>query len=237
MPIIVDDLIVAFGSLWASTVAPGGSLHPQVVRIDPATNQIVAKFDGIGTYLAAGEGAIWTLTATHSETTLHRIDPVTNEATTWVTVIGNPLGVAAGEGAVWLSVYGTHHGTGIVRVDPVARSVIDRIHVVFGPSMVVGEGHVWASGLPAGASDDLIRGVAARFRVFDVGEGGVWFIGGPHEPRGVCRLNSETVEVDSCVEVASYADTGLNWPAALDRQNDTIWVANYQDTVTRIDLS
>jgi hypothetical protein len=235
MPLVVEDLIVAFGSLWASTVAPGGGLHPRVVRIDPATNQIVARFDGMGTYLAAGEGAVWALSTADLRTRLHRIDPATNEAALWGTVLGHPLGLAVGAGSAWLVVQGTHTGTQIVGVDPANRSVIHEIHAAFVGSLVAGDGHLWAPGSKRGEFG-TVQWINPRFRAFDFGAGGVWFIGGPHKPRGVCRLNAESLEVDSCVEVSGYADTGLNWPAALDPETDTIWVANYQDTVTRIEL-
>jgi len=236
---------VAFGSVWASTNASTGGTS--VVRIDPATGEVVATFEGMGGQwsLAAGEGAVWVLTAAEGESVLSRIDPATNEAAHWVTVIGETRGVAAGEGAVWLALEGTHQGTGVVRVDPVTRSVADPVEASF-TSLAVGQGYVWVQLI----SGDRVRRIdpitdapvepsipfADAFRSFDAGEGGVWFIGGPGGTQGICRLNADTLEVDSCVQVSSYADTALSWPAALDAENDTIWVANYRNTVTRIDL-
>ena len=249
LPIEVNDVVVAFGSVWASTVPPSGGTT--VVRIDPSTDEVIASFEGVGGLwsLAAGEGAVWVLTAAEGESVLTRIDPGTNEATHWVTVVGEPRGLAAGDGAVWLLLTGTREGTELVRVDPQTSSPLDRIVGLF-DTVAVGDGSVWVSTTAEGGSGEDIRRInpttgaflepsivlSTAFRSFGVGEGGVWFIGGPAEPQGVCRLNTETIKVDSCVEVSGYADTGLNWPAALDAQTDTIWVANYQDSVTRIDL-
>jgi streptogramin lyase len=124
--------------------------------------------------------------------------------------------------------------------------VVDRIQGDF-YSLAVGEGYVWIAKMDPQGSTVVVRidpqtdapiepsiQWGSAFRPFDAGEGGIWIIEGP--PGGICRLNTETLRDDSCADPGGYADTGLNWPAALDTTTGTIWVANYQNTVTRIDL-
>ena len=47
----------------------------------------------------------------------------------------------------------------------------------------------------------------------------------------IYRLNAATLEVD-----ASVGPEGTWIDAALDQAADVLWVSNYQDTVTRINL-
>jgi DNA-binding beta-propeller fold protein YncE len=55
--------------------------------------------------------------------------------------------------------------------------------------------------------------------------------GGP----AVSRLNTDTIEVDHSVAVDAVAqDSTVH--AALDTDTGTIWLANYEETITRIDL-
>jgi DNA-binding beta-propeller fold protein YncE len=71
------------------------------------------------------------------------------------------------------------------------------------------------------------------FYPFAFGEGGVWFVdkAGP----AVSRLNTQTLEIDHSVAVDALAqDSTVH--AAFDMDTGTIWVANYEDTITRIDL-
>jgi DNA-binding beta-propeller fold protein YncE len=70
------------------------------------------------------------------------------------------------------------------------------------------------------------------FYPFAFWEGGVWFVG---KEAAVSRLNTVTLEVDASVTVGAVAqDSTLH--AALDASTETIWVANYEGTVTRVDL-
>ncbi len=244
IPLEVDDLVVAFGSVWASGLGPSGG--PRVSRIDPATDRVVATIDGVGGYLAAGEGFVWALTPAEGEGVLSRIDPSNNEAVPLMDVGGPPVGLAAGEGAVWLSDTNPQTGVALVKVDPLTGSVVDRIEGDI-YSLAVGEGYVWIAKLDPQGSTLVVRidpwsdaptepsiQWGSSFRPFDAGEGGIWIIEGP--PGGICRLNADTLRDDSCVDPGDYADTGLNWSAALDTTNDTIWIANYRDTVTRVDI-
>jgi DNA-binding beta-propeller fold protein YncE len=70
------------------------------------------------------------------------------------------------------------------------------------------------------------------FSPFAFWEGGIWFVG---EEATVSRLNAVTLEVDASIRVAAVAqDSTVH--AALDAATGTIWVANYENTITRVDL-
>lgn len=127
--------VFEFGSVWITSTgtadAPGW-----VQRIDPTTNRVVAAIPvgRVPRFLAAGEGAVWTLNWGDGSVT--RVDPTTNEA-----VATFPLGmeggggdIATGAGFVWvrgtkvllaaidpatnavLTIYGPPAGSGAVRV-------------------------------------------------------------------------------------------------------------------------
>jgi streptogramin lyase len=121
--------------------------------------------------------------------------------------------------------------------------------------VITGDGYVWVHGwlsaidpaIGTGAEDRLVvLRIDPRtdeavgdptsmewFYPFAFGEGGVWFVdkAGP----AVSRLNTQTLEIDHSVAVDAVAqDSTVH--AAFDMGTGTIWVANYEDTITRIDL-
>jgi DNA-binding beta-propeller fold protein YncE len=71
-----------------------------------------------------------------------------------------------------------------------------------------------------------------RFHPFAFRGGGVWFVGdGP----AISRLDAQSLQVDHSIAIDSVAqDSTVH--VALDADLGTIWVANYEDTITRIDL-
>ena len=75
------------------------------------------------TGIAIGEdGDIWVIN--QGDSTVNRIDPETGEVTPAKSTLGIPTGVAAGEGAVWITNgFGSQSGTQVVMVDPTDDSV------------------------------------------------------------------------------------------------------------------
>ena len=106
---------------------------------------------GIPTAVAVGEGAVWVVARpgfrccppkTVGTGTLSRIDPATNSVEATLPIGGNPVGVAVGEGSVWIADPGTRS---VVRVDPKTREIA-RIPVGAQPrGIAVGDGSVWVS--------------------------------------------------------------------------------------------
>jgi YVTN family beta-propeller protein len=106
-----DVIITGFGSVW---VASSGA--NTVSRIDPTTNTVVATIP-VGEspkFMAAGEGAVWV--QNRKDGSVSRIDPSTNREVARIAAgAPTPAGdIAAGGGAVWLSV----DGKPVTRGDP-----------------------------------------------------------------------------------------------------------------------
>jgi streptogramin lyase len=121
---IGDDLAAGFGSLWAGAAGQPG---PTILRIDPPDGSIRAAVElGLGTIqsVAVGEGAIWIglsvpAPADSARGRVVRIDPQTTAITGGMTLPTPALGLAAGEGAVWVV-----DGRGsLYRIDPQAFDV------------------------------------------------------------------------------------------------------------------
>jgi hypothetical protein len=189
----------------------------EVIRIDPTTNEVVARIPVAGRIrdVVVGEGGVWVVDSTSTlrrGSALIHIDPETNGVVATIPDLAS-LNVAAGVGLVWtqgwLSTIDPSVGTGsgdhpiVLRIDPATDQFVgDPIPMAF-------------------------------FHPFAVWQGGIWFVG---EDGAVARLDGTTLEVDDSVDVAPVAqDSTVH--AALDISTGTIWVANYQEAITRIDLS
>lgn len=186
-----------------------------------------------------------------------RIDPSTNEIVARIPVEGRIRDIVVGEGGVWVhdSTSTLREGPSLIHMDPVSERVVGRIPGLAVGDVAAGPGVVWFQGwlssidpsVGTGAGDRLLAlridpatdqlvGAPIRldwFRPFAVEEGGVWFVDqGP----SISLLNTRTFEVDHSVPVEPVAtDSAIH--AAFDPSARTIWVANYEDTITRIDLS
>jgi len=106
-----DVAVAGFGSVWVSS-----SAENVVTRIDPATNRAIATIS-VGRspkFMAAGEGAVWV--QNRYDGSVSRIDPATNREVArilaWAPTSAGDI--AAGGGAVWLSV----NGMPVTRIDP-----------------------------------------------------------------------------------------------------------------------
>jgi hypothetical protein len=196
---------------WNSTAG-------EVVRIDPRTNEIVARIDARGRpgELAVGAGSVWVLSDRTAEAeggvSLHRIDPRSNE------IAATPL---RGELA---EVGGT----------------------VMPPAMAVGDDAAWIRSYegktPLAIRVDVRTNEVARerFRYFSpvaVTEDGVWVIGAD-----LSRLNPSTLEVEQSINLGP-APGGLTWgDATFDPTAGTFWLAalsvryEAQSSAIRVDL-
>jgi TolB protein len=111
------DLAVGFGSVWATRGCEGGT---EVVRIDPGSNEVVARVPLEQAYcVEVGEGAVW---ATASGAGLVvRIYAASNEVVETIAVDAGsgPGGIgclAVGAGGVWVTRGGDRDS--LVRIDP-----------------------------------------------------------------------------------------------------------------------
>lgn len=132
------NVVAGAGSVWVPSDAEG-----IISRIDPASNETIAKIEVVPDtfFLAFGEGALWAVAS--GESLLQRIDPATNTVTGSVKLGAQPGFLAAGEGAVWVQEQGD--GT-VAKVDPKELTILGRTKV--GESLLYGDidtggGKVW----------------------------------------------------------------------------------------------
>lgn len=154
----VTSLAVSEDAVWVSAAS-------DLVRIDPATNEVVARLRsqrGFGD-VAFGEGALWVIAGANKEGEVWRIDPETTEVLKRVP-LANPSfwnEIAAGEGAVWVTSSPNVHSDGaslvrLHRIDPSTGNVTTEIPLGDGPSGLAAEGG------------------ASSYSALALGEGSVW---------------------------------------------------------------
>lgn len=187
------EIVAADEGVW---VVVGSS---RVVRIDPATNRVVATvpIQGDPYELAAGYGAVWvTGKRDQGADVLQRIDPDTNRVVATIPLAGSYAGpVAAGEGAVWLVLIDRESRSGsLARVDPETNEVVLTIPLDDGRAryafdeLTFGQGAVWVLALEGlDGPGDVIRvdpetnRVAATIHAealnTGIGPGGLWITG------------------------------------------------------------
>jgi dipeptidyl aminopeptidase/acylaminoacyl peptidase len=244
----VGDVAFGAGAVWVSS-------SDEVLRIDPVTGDVVAAA-GTGAQplsgITYGFDSIWVAASSARDgpsDQVLRIDPISNEVVARIPVEGGEArDVVVGEGSVW--VYGhsrlsgdTWEASSLWRIDPATNEVVATVLDQNGflgagsflpDNVAAGQGWIWAADdRRDGVKIDPSTGALTTFRVpggFDwpyaVYAGHVFF------GLGTVRvLDTETFEVVASVPLESpVADVSLD-PAA-----GTLWIANYEGTVTRIDL-
>jgi streptogramin lyase len=132
-----SGMVMAAGSLWVSLGVDG------IARIDPATNEIVARIQPGGVSLAAGFGSIWAVDIFAD--LLLRIDPETNRITHRIPVGGLPTGIAIGHGSVWVA---NQLDSTVSRVSPETGRTVATIQLdkggIWPDAIVATSGAVWA---------------------------------------------------------------------------------------------
>lgn len=231
-------LAVGEGAVWTTSDAV-----PVLMRIDPATNTVVARtrivsknvcteIPGSCGEAAAGDGALWV--ARLADNSVLRIDPRDDSLVATIPVGPQPEGIATTPGAVWVVNKG---GPSVSRIDPATNQVVATIRI--GPAqaccsdhiaLAAGAGAVWAS-LP---NDDRIvridpgtNTVVARVQLSQqpcaflaVGGRAVW-AGGGHCSGSVMRIDAQTSKPAGAVEgtispIGVAVGFGSVWAADLD---------------------
>jgi virginiamycin B lyase len=118
--------------------------QPDLVRIDPATNEVADTFPAPSeaTAVRAGGGSLWITRASRGQ--LLRVDPATGAELAEIDVAPESIFLAFGEGGVWTM--GSATGE-VVHVDPATNSVVATIPTggdIWGGDIAVGGGYVWA---------------------------------------------------------------------------------------------
>jgi len=167
-------MTVGFDSVWAADCT-----ERKINRIDPKTNQIIAKIDILPaeteSSISAGEGGVWVVS--DRSNTLSRIDPATNTVVQKIKIKDLSSAVMAGLGGVWVtsSSFLEKHGN-VQRIDPLTNSVVATITVSRGARfLAVGEGGVWGLSQSDGTVahiDPQTNQVVATIQTGIVGSGG-----------------------------------------------------------------
>ncbi len=249
-------LAVGADAVWTIDFIDGEDV---LVRIDPGSNQVVATVPvgRLAFDMAVDASGVWVTRDIDSRSgEVIRIDPVTNEIVARIPVEGRIRDVVVGEGGVWVvdSTSTIQEEPSLIHIDPATNQVVTRIPGLAGLEVVAGGGLVWVQGwlstvhpaVGTGAGDrpvvlridprtnEIVGDPIAleRFHPFAFEEAGIWFVGdGP----AISRLDTQTLQIGHSVAVDPVAqDSTVH--AAFDMNTGTIWVANYEDRITRIDL-
>jgi streptogramin lyase len=221
-----------------------------VLRVDPASNRIVARISvpDHPVRLAVGEGAVW-VTQSGAES-LARIDVASGAVVATVPIGGKPSGEPAlGAGSVW-ALDGTHRQ--VVRIDPATNGEVARIDVGgTGPTggVLYAYGSIWAASdgdAQIVRIDPATNTVAARVALrrgshrarvaMDpeaIGRGRVWVANTDVNPRGyhtVATVNPATMTAEPRRVPVVRSDI-----LGLAHMGRSIWATDATGTLWRID--
>jgi len=223
--------VAAAGSVWTTD-----SLDKRVVRIDVASNRVVARIKTKGSSplgIAFGAGSIWV--ANRNSASVVRINPKTNKPRKGKTIrVGSgPYAIASGAGSMWV----TNEGSGTLsRINPARNRVTKTIRVGGGPNgIVVAFGSVWIADYGGGQVirlDPRTNRVTGRVPL----EHADWItptadaLWVSSETNKVYRLDPATLAITASVDV------GAN-PLASTLIGGELWVPNLDsNTVTVVDV-
>jgi streptogramin lyase/predicted Ser/Thr protein kinase len=245
-------LVTAAGILLLTQGGGAGVVVPSansVARIDSSTNafdrEVPVGKDPTG--IAVGEdGDIWLIN--QGDSTVNRIDPETGEVTPAKSTLGIPTGVAAGEGAVWITNgFGSQSGTQVVMVDPGTELVEEAFPSGNAKAIVVRFGSIWLADAdrdlvlrynpedlgaePLEIPTDESEAESALPRFLAVGSGaasGIWVVNELGD--NVVRIDPDTGEVVGRIDVDS--------PTAVAADDSGVWVTSEaNDRVHHFDVA
>jgi Tol biopolymer transport system component len=259
-------MVVADGSLWVTGALdrpgafndPGGGADAAVIRIDTSKNEVVQTFTlggEIGADLSFLDGDLWVLlfgdeTADHVMEVV-RVDPGTGDVLARVQLGANwAHTLAAADGRVITIVGGddaVNEDGRLIVIDPAvgAASRIQMPSRYHSTTPVMTRGQVWVSLEPGFTRfDPLAEGfpepsipLPSRYATccgfMDGDDRGIWFVtvdsNGGTDP-GLVLFDPASAEV---TELATL-DEGS--PVAMAVAPDSVWILNYEGTLTRVDL-
>jgi YVTN family beta-propeller protein len=149
--------------------------------------------------------------------------------------IAAPTGVAAGEGAIWVT--SSDGGGSVLRLDPVSHDVKQTFHVGSGPTgIAVGAGDVWVASSLAGTVSRIDPETNSVVQTIPVGnsptavafgEGAVWVAN--RDDRTISELDPATGKVRDAIRVDAA-------PSGLAIGTHTVWVRDaVGNAVARVD--
>jgi streptogramin lyase len=148
---VPTDVVATPRATWVST-----SLG-EIARVDPTTNERVARIDVGGSLVALehGLGALWAIDVFESR--LLRIDPMTDRVVREIPVDPLPSGLALGHGLVWVE---SQLESTVAGIDPGTGAVVKLARFA--------RGELWPGGLAVGpAGVWVITGAGNEVSLFD----------------------------------------------------------------------
>jgi YVTN family beta-propeller protein len=232
----VGRLAVGAGSLWIRK-----SGDDRVLRVDPATNRIVARIRvgfAYDTDITVQGRDVWVTNG--EDGTVSRIDAATNEVVATIHVGGFPLGIVATPNAIWVA---NHHSGTVSRIDPRRNTVVKTVPISLpsdfsGPIGVVFADHeLWVSDATDGAvvRVDPLRNSRAGAILqsgpacggMTADESAVWIASGCDEDT-ITRIDTRAARVAAVIHlpgVASDVASGFG----------SIWASTTNGSLIRID--
>ena len=231
-----DWVLVTGDAVWVSSTKPYA-----VLRIDPATNTIVASVKVSGetcSGLAFGFGSIWApICGKRPE--LVRIDPARNRIVARLPIppAGPEGGITTSGDSVWLAT--DKKGT-LTRVDPSTNKVRQKISIPPGSyNPLFSNGIVWITGVESGvltavdaASGKVLESVSVgpKPRFLTAGGGSVWTL---NQGDGtVSRIDEKSRKVTATIQVGIPGASG-----DIDYGAESVWPSVLGMPLTRIDAT
>jgi sugar lactone lactonase YvrE len=212
----VADVAVSEDGVWVLEFGPGPGSPARVVRLDPETHDVVGTVPLTQPYarqIVAAGGGIWvherrSQDATVTESVLTRIDPEGGAVDLTVPLDGYAAGFEAVGGSLWAA----------ASDDDVANMLQRLIRI----DAVTGE-----------VLDRHELGPTMTVRdVFGSGsDGSLWFVGSTGTGSSLHRFDPVEGRVDATVDLPADLT-----PTALAVTPSSVWVANYEGSVTRIEI-
>jgi hypothetical protein len=240
---------------------PQGRADAIVFRVDPATNEVVERIDlgsGFGADVWVDEAGLWVVIFTEEDRgpniEVVRLDPVSLEEVARIPLPSDwAKQVFAFEGSIW--VHGNREdSTDAVRpdvlfqIDPATNRYVGSVEL---PSqeftLAVDGGSLWQrtpSGVVRIDPDGPLVWVQLEgmeehccSHIASDGRGGVWAVasGGPGRMQ-VVHVTPDG-QVDGRAEVVVPVPVLDSVAVALDPERQTLWLAQYEDTVTPLRLA
>lgn len=229
-----DWVLVTEDAVWVSSTRPFA-----VLRIDPATNKIVANIRIPGeacSGLASGFGSIWAPIC-GKKPALVRIDAAKNSITASLPIspAGEEGGIATSTDSVWMV---TDKAGTLDRVDPSTNSVRKKISIPPGSyNPIFSDGIVWVTGIEKNVLtavdansgkvlDSIPVGLNPRF--LTAGAGSIWTL---NQGDGtVSRVDEKSRRVIATVHVGIPGTGG-----DIDYGADSVWPTVFEVPLSRID--
>ena len=231
-----DWVLVTDNAAWVASTKPYA-----VLRIDPATNTIVATVKVSGeacSGLASGFGSIW-VPVCGKKPALVRIDAAKNtiSATLPIPPAGPEGGIATSEDSVWMVT--DKEGT-LTRIDPSVNNVRQKISIPSGSyNPLFSNGIVWVTGVESNvltavdaATGNLLESVSVgpKPRFLTSGGGSIWTL---NQGDGtVSRVDEKSRKVTASIQVGIPGTGGdIGYGA------DSVWLTVFEVPLTRIDAT